>query len=136
MGEVVAVVMLMAVIATTSILALGASTKQTLDSEKTVADALYDRGAQIQELLSVIQQNIKPDKIILEVFNYGPKDIVLETVLVDGKKTTYLLRDSYGYSFVNNTIPQRKIMMLETNTVGGSVQLITDTQNLIDIKIL
>ncbi|MEW6043991.1 MAG: hypothetical protein AB1608_06975 [Thermoproteota archaeon] len=135
-GEVVAVIMLMAVIATTSMLALGASSKQTLDSEKTVAGALNDKGAQIQELLSVIQQNVQPTKIRLEVFNYGLKDIVLEAVLVDGKKTTYLLSDSYGQAFANNTIPQRKIMVLEANTVGGSVQLITDTQNLIDIKIL
>lgn len=135
-GEVVAVIILMAVIATTSILALGASSKQTLDGEKTVADALHDKGAQIQELLSVIQQNIHPDKIKLEVFNYGLKDIVIEAVLVDGKKTTYVLHDSYGQAFTNNTIPQRKIMVLEANGVGGSVQLITDTQNLIEIKIL
>lgn len=135
-GEVVAAIMLMAVIATASILALGASSKQMLDSEKTVADALHDKGAQIQELLSVIQQDIQSDRIRLEVFNYGLKDIVLEAVLVDGKKTTYLLHDGNGQAFANNTIPQRKIMVLETDGVGGSVQLITDTQNLIELKIL
>ncbi|HWP78350.1 MAG: hypothetical protein AB1299_02800 [Thermoproteota archaeon] len=135
-GEVVAVIILMAVIATTSILALGASSKQTLDSEKTVADALHDKGAQIQELLSVIQQDVQPDRIRLEVLNYGLKDIVLEVVLVDGKKTTYLLHDNNGQAFANNTIPQGKIMVLEIGGVGGSVQLITDTQNLIELKIL
>lgn len=135
-GEVVAVIILMAVIATMSILALGASSRQTLDSEKTVADALHDKGAQIQELLSVIQQDVQLGKIRLEVFNYGLKDIVLEAVLVDGKKTTYLLYDSNGHAFTNNTIPQRKIMVLETDDVGRSVQLITNTQNLIELKIL
>jgi hypothetical protein len=135
-GEVVAVIILMAVIATTSILALGASSKQTLDSEKTVADALHDKGAQIQELLSVIQQDVQPDRIRLEVLNYGLKDMVLEVVLVDGKKTTYLLHDNNGQAFANNTIPQGKIMVLEIGGVGGSVQLITDTQNLIELKIL
>lgn len=134
-GEVVAVIMLMAVIATASILALGASSKQMMGNQKTVADALHDKGAQIQELLSVLQQKVQPSKIRLEVFNYGLKDIVLQAVLVDGKNTTYLLYDGNGKTFVNNTIPQRKIMILETNDAGGSVQLITNTQNLIDIKI-
>ncbi|MFN3654206.1 MAG: hypothetical protein ACK4TO_02635 [Candidatus Nitrosotenuis sp.] len=131
-----AIIVLMGVIATTSILALGASSKQMLDSEKTVADALHEKGAQIQELLSVIQQNVQPDKIKLEIFNYGLKDIVLKAVLVDGKKTMYLLHDSNGQVFANNTIPQRKIMVLETYGIGDSVQLITDTQNLIELKIL
>jgi hypothetical protein len=133
-GEVVAVIMLMTVITTTSLVALGASSKHMLQSEKTVADALHDKGVQIQELLSVIQQNTHLGKIRLEIFNYGLKEIVLEKVLVDGRETTFALLDDYGRTFPNNTIPQRKIMVLEANAVGTSVQLITDTQNLIDIK--
>lgn len=135
-GEVVAVVLLMAVIATASVLALGAASRQTLDAERTVADAIHDKGSQIQELLSVLQQDTQSDKIRLEIFNYGLRDIVLEAVLVDGKKTDYLLHDGNGQAFANNTVPQRKIMVLETNGVGDSVQLITSTKNLIDIKIM
>lgn len=134
-SEVIATILLMAVIATVSFLALNNSSKQTMENEKTVTEALYEKSTQIQELLSVIGHKTNSGKIQLELFNYGLKEIILDGVFVDGKEASFVLSDGSGVVFVNNTFAQKKIMMLETNMTGRSVQLLTNTKNLIDIKI-
>lgn len=103
-GEVVAAMLLMAVIATVSFLALNNSSNQTMENEKTVTEALYEKSTQIQELISVIGHKTNSGKIQLELFNYGLKEIILDGVFVDGKEASFVLYDGEGIVFANNTL--------------------------------
>ena len=132
-SEVVSSIVLIAVIAAASFLATGTSTKQTIGNERTVSEALQQKGMQIQELVSVIDCKTNPDKIILEMVNYGVKTITIDRVLVDGAESGFAIKHK-GLTLQNNTIPKKAIFVLETNMTGGSVQLITGTGNLINIK--
>jgi flagellin-like protein len=132
-SEVIASILLVATIAVASLLAATTSSKQITESEKTIEEELSNKAAQIQELLGVISAKTASDKISLEIINYGLKEIVLESVLVDGKESGFALKDD-DIIITNNTIPKKRILVLETNTTGNSVQLITDTGNLINIK--
>ena len=134
-SEVVAAMLMLAVIATASFLAVSGSSKQTLENEKTVAEALHEKSTQIQELVSVISQKVQPNKIILEIINYGLKEITIQKVLVDGNESTFAIKNDQGALFTNNTIPKKTILVLEANMMGKSIQLITTTGNLINIKI-
>ncbi len=132
-SEVVASILLVAVVAVASFLAVNTSTKQIAENEKTVEETLSEKGMQIQELLSVISSREVPSKIIIEMINYGIKDIVLDSVHVDGRKSAFILKNG-DVIITNKIIPKKEILILETNTTGSSVQLITDTGNIINIK--
>ena len=133
-SEVVASILLITVIATTSVLATNASSKQIAENEKTVTEALHEKSTQIQELISVISIKTNSNKIILEVLNYGIKEIIIDKVLVDGRESAFILKDG-NLIITHNTIPKKKILVLETNMTGRSIQLITDTENLFNIKL-
>ena len=134
-SEVVAAMLMLTVIATASFLAVSSSSKQTLENEKTIAEALHEKNTQIQELVGVISQKVHPNKIILEIINYGLKEITIQKVLIDGNESTFIIKNDHGTLFTNNTIPKKTILVLEANMVGKSIQLITTTGNLINIKI-
>lgn len=132
-SEVVASILLIAVITTASFLAVTASSKQIMESKTTVSEALHEKGAQIQELVSVITSKADSSKISLEMLNYGMMEITVDDVLVDGKKSAFTIKENGAA--LPNTIPKKKLVVLETNATGNSVQLITGTGNLIEIKI-
>ncbi|MFY9301236.1 MAG: hypothetical protein WAO91_08615 [Candidatus Nitrosotenuis sp.] len=132
-SEIVASILLIAVIATASFLAVTVSSKQIMESKTTVSEALHEKGVQIQELVSVITSKADSKKISLELLNYGMKEIIVDDVFVDGKKSAFVLKEN-GMA-LSDTIPKKKIVVLETNTTGNSVQLVTGTGNLIGIKI-
>ncbi|MGQ0771730.1 MAG: hypothetical protein ACT4NT_03035 [Nitrososphaerota archaeon] len=134
-SEVVAAMLMFTVIATASFLAVSISSKQTLENEKTITEALHEKNTQIQELVSVISQKTQPNKIVLEMINYGLKEITIQKVLVDGNESEFVIKNDHGALFTNNTIPKKTILVLEANMVGKSIQLITTTGNLINIKI-
>ncbi|MGI0004297.1 MAG: hypothetical protein ACREAX_03265 [Candidatus Nitrosotenuis sp.] len=133
-SEIVASILLITVVATVSFLAVNVSTKQITENEKTITEALHEKSTQIQELMSVLSSKTNSNKIILEIINYGMKEITLDSVLVDGTESMFVLKYD-GAIITNKTIPKKKIIVLETNTMGASVQLITNTGNLIGIKI-
>ncbi len=134
-SEVVAAMLMLAVIATASFLAVNGSSKQTLENEKTVAEALHEKSTQVQELISVISKKVQPSKMVLEIINYGLKEITIQKVLVDGNESTFAIMNDHGMLFTNNTIPKKTILVLEADMIGKSIQLITTTGNLINIKI-
>lgn len=134
-SEVVAAVLLVAVVAAASFLAVSSSSKRTMEGEKTVAEALRDRNMQVQELIGIISQRTQPDRVILEIINYGMKEITLEKILVDGKESEFVLKDD-TVVLANKTIPKKKIVVLEANMVGKSVQILTTTGNFVNVKIL
>jgi flagellin-like protein len=132
-SEVVASILLIAVISTASFLAVTASSKQILEKKTTVSEALHEKGTQIQELVSVITSKADSGKISFELLNYGIKEITVDDVLVDGKKSAFTIKENGKNT--SNIIPKKKIIVLETNTTGNSIQLVTGTGNLIGIKI-
>lgn len=133
-SEVVAAVLLVVVVATASFLAASSSSKQTVESSKTVAETLRDKGMRVQELIGVISSKIESDRVVLEIINYGTKDITLEKVLVDGKESEFVLKEG-TVEFVNNTISKKRILVLEASMVGKSIQMLTTTGNFVNIKI-
>lgn len=132
-SEAVSVVLLLAVIATASYFALNGSTKKTTESERSVAETIALKGTQAQELLAVISKNTT-DEIAFEILNYGPKEIVVEMALVDGTPSSFIILDSAGNVFSNNTIPQKEIMRLEMSGAGQSVQIVTGSKNVLSLS--
>lgn len=133
-SEVVASILLIGVVAVASLLAVNTSSKQITESEKTVEGALSQKSMQIQELVSIISSKAVSNKVLVEMINYGLKDIMIADVLVDGRKAGFILKDGDVIVPIN-TIPKKKILVLETNMTGSSVQMITDTGNLININL-
>jgi hypothetical protein len=133
-SEAVTAVLLLAVIATVSYFALGGSIKRTIDNERTITDAISLKGFQVQELISIISTKIT-DTTTLELINYGPNDIIIDKVFLDGNSLPFTVSDSNGDVFLNNTISPKEIMVLQVDGVGNSIQLITDSKNMISIPL-
>lgn len=133
-SEVIAATFLIAVVATTSFLALNGASKKIIETQHSVADALELRGNQIQELLSIISKKSVGNTITVELLNYGLKDIVITEVLVDGTSTSYTLVDSSGANQADKII-RNKILTLQVQKSGQTVQIITDTKNMLKIII-
>lgn len=133
-SEVVAATLLIAVIATASFLALNGASKKTIENQNSVADALEFKGSQIQELLSIISKKSAVNAITVELLNYGLKDIIVIAVLVDGTSSSYTLVDSDGTN-QSDKIIRNKILTLQIPKSGQSVQIITNTKNILKISI-
>jgi hypothetical protein len=133
-SEAVTAVLLLAVIATVSYFALGGSVKRTIDNERTITDAISLKGFQVQELISIISTKIT-DTTTFELINYGPNDIIIDKVFLDGNSLPFTVSDSNGDVFLNNTISPKEIMVLQVDGVGNSIQLITDSKNMISIPL-
>lgn len=133
-GEVIAATLLIAVVATASFLALNGASKKITESQYSVADALELKRMQIQELLSIISKKSVGNTITVELLNYGLKDIVIAEVLVDGDRAPYALVDSSGAN-LDGKIIRSKILELQIQKGGQTVQIITDTKNILKITI-
>ncbi|MBI5146739.1 MAG: hypothetical protein HZA84_05915 [Thaumarchaeota archaeon] len=133
-SEVIAATLLIAVVATASFLALNGASKKTIETQHSVADALELRGNQIQELLSIISKKSVGNTITIELLNYGLKDIIITAVLVDGTSTSYTLVDSSGANQIDKII-RNKILTLQVQKSGQTIQIITDTKNMLKITI-
>lgn len=133
-SEVIAATFLIAVVATASFLALNGASKKILDAQHSVEDALELKGRQIQELLSIISKKSVRDMITVELVNYGLKDIVIAEILVDGVDAPYTLVDSNGVNLTDKII-RNKILTLQVQQNGKTIQIITDTKNLLQITI-
>lgn len=133
-GEVIAATLLIAVVATASFLALNGASKKTIETQHSIADTLELRGSQIQELLSIISKKSVGNTITVELLNYGLKDIIIAEVLVDGMLASYTLVDSSGTN-LDDKIIRNKILILQVQKGGKTIQIITDTKNLLKITI-
>lgn len=133
-SEVISATFLIAVVATASFLALNGASKKILDAQHSVEDALELKGRQIQELLSIISKKSVRDMITVELVNYGLKDIVIAEILVDGVDAPYTLVDSNGVNLTDKII-RNKILTLQVQQNGKTIQIITDTKNLLQITI-
>lgn len=133
-GEVIAATLLIAVVAAASFLALNGASKKITESQYSVADALELKRMQIQELLSIISKKSVGNTIIVELLNYGLKDIIITEVLVDGDRAPYALVDSSGAN-LDGKIIRSKILELQIQKGGQTVQIITDTKNILKITI-
>jgi hypothetical protein len=133
-SEVMATILLIGVVATASFLALNGASKKTIEAQHSVADALELKGRQIQELLSVISKKSTGNTITIEFLNYGLKDIIITDVLVDGIGASYTLVDSSGANLADKII-RNKILTLQVQKRGQTVQIITDTKNIFKITI-
>ena len=133
-SEVIAAIFLIGVVATASFLAIHGASKKTIDAQHSVADALRLKGGQIQELLSVISKKSTGNAITVELLNYGLKDIIITEVLVDGASASYTLVDSSGADLAGKMI-RNKILTLQIQKNGQTVQIITDTKNMLKITI-
>ncbi|WKT57204.1 hypothetical protein QVH35_07115 [Candidatus Nitrosotenuis chungbukensis] len=133
-SEVIAATLLIAVVATASFLAISGASKKTAETQHSVADALELKGRQVQELLSIISKKSAGDTITIELLNYGLKDIIITDVLVDGTGAPYTLVDSSGVN-QDGKIIRNKILALQLQKGGQTVQIITDTKNILKITI-
>ena len=133
-SEVIAVILLIAVIATASFLALNGASKKTIEKQHSVADTLEFKGSQIQELLSIISKKSVGNTTTVELLNYGLKDITITEVLVDGIDSLYTLVDSSGTNQANKII-RKEIFILQIPKSGQTIQIITNTKNILRISI-
>ncbi len=133
-SEVIAATFLIAVVAAASFLALNGASKKILDAQHSVEDALELKGSQVQESLSIISKKSVRDMITVELVNYGLKDIVIAEILVDGVDAPYALVDSNGVNLTDKII-RNKILTLQVKQSGKTIQIITDTKNLLQITI-
>jgi len=133
-SEVIATTLLIAIVATASFLALNGASKKTIETQHSVADALELKGSQIQELLSIISKKSVGNTITVELLNYGLKDIIITEILVDGTAASYALVDSSGTNLVDKII-RNKILTLQVQKNGQTIQIITNTKNMHKIMI-
>lgn len=128
-------VLLLAVVAAVSYLALSGSTQRTVDTQRSVADLIEQKGSQVQELLSVISRDTSANKVTLEIMNYGIKSIIIDKVFLDGTQSPFSLLDSDGSVFFNQTVPPKQIMMLQLSGHGQSIQIVTSSKNVISLPL-
>lgn len=133
-SEVVAATILLAVIAATSFLALNSVSKKITEGQNSVHDTLESKGRQIQEAVSIISKKSAGNAITLELLNYGPRDIAVTEVLVDGAGSPYTITDSDGEDQDNRMIRSR-ILVLHIPKSGQTVHIITDTKNIFRITV-
>ncbi|TBR21258.1 MAG: hypothetical protein EPO63_08845 [Candidatus Nitrosotenuis sp.] len=133
-SEVVAATILLAVIAASSFLALNNASKRIIENQNSIHDALELKGGQIQEAISIISKKSDGDTITVELLNYGLKDIVITEILVDGTSSPYTLVDSSGTSQDSKMIRNRILSLLIPKS-GQTVQIITNTKNMLKITI-
>ncbi|HSA97535.1 MAG TPA: hypothetical protein VLF17_00450 [Candidatus Nitrosotenuis sp.] len=133
-GEVVSATILIAVIAASSFLALNNASKKIIENQYSIHDALESKSSQIQEVISIISKKSVGNAITVELLNYGLKDIVITEVLVDGAGSSYILMDSGGAN-QDNKITRNKILVLQIPKGGQTVQIITDTKNMLKITV-
>jgi hypothetical protein len=131
-SEAVSAVLLLAVIAAASYFALNWSAKNTIANEKSVTDAIELKGHQLQELVSVISAAASSGNTTVELLNYGTDDIVIDKVFIDGTLVSFSLYDSDGNNA--NTLVPREIMTLQLVGLGQSIQIITGSKNIIEVK--
>ena len=133
-SEVVAAIILLTVIAASSFLALNNTSKQIMENQRSVHDTLELKGSQILEAISIISKKSAGNAITVELLNYGLKDIMITEVLVDGIGSSYIIVDSSGAD-QDNRIIRNKILSLQIPKSGQTVQIITNTKNIIKITI-
>lgn len=133
-SEVVATILLIAIITTVSFLTLNGTLKKTIENQNSVSDALELKSGQIKELLSIISKKSIENTIVIELLNYGPKDIIIIQVLVDGTSSSYVLTNSDGAD-QSDKIIRNKILTLKIPKSGQTIQIITDTKNMLKISI-
>lgn len=134
-SEAVSVVILAIVISTSSYYALSNSSQRITDNQRSAIDMMNLKNAQTQELISIISRDVSQETITLEMVNFGTKTIVIDSVFVDSIKYDFVLSNSTGYVFDNNVIPVREIMVLRIFGTGQSIQIITDSKNMIDLPL-
>lgn len=133
-SEVVAATILLAVIAASSFVALNNTSKKITEGQHSVHDALESKSSQIQETISIISKRSTGNAITLELLNYGPRDITVTEVLVDGTGSPYALMDSNG-EVQDSKMIRSRILTLQIPKGGQTVQIITDTKNMFRITI-
>lgn len=133
-SEIVAATIMLAVIATSSFLALNNMSKKIIENQHSVRDMLELRGSQIQETISIISKKSEDEAIAVELLNYGSRDIVITQVMVDGVSSPYTLADSGG-AYQDNKVIRNKILLLQIPKGGQTVQIITSTKNMLKITI-
>jgi flagellin-like protein len=133
-SEVIAVILLIAVIATASFLALNGASKKTIEKQHSVDDMLEFKSSQIQEMLSIISKKSIGNITTVELLNYGLKDITVTEVLVDGIGSSYILVDSSGTNQANKII-RKEILTLQIPKSSQTIQIITNTKNILRISI-
>lgn len=133
-SEVVAATILLAVIAASSFMALNNTSKKIIEGQHSVHDALESKSSQIQEAISVISKKSDGNAITIELLNYGPRDITVTEVLVDGTGSQYTIADSSGEDQGGKMIRNR-ILVMQIPKGGQTVQIITDTKNMFRITV-
>jgi len=133
-SEIVAVTIMLAVIATSSFLALNNTSEKIIENQHSVHDMLELSGSQIQETVSIISKKSESNAIAVELLNYGSKNITVAQVMVDGINAPYTLVDSGG-TYQDNKIIRNKILLLQIPKGGQTVQIITSTKNMLKITI-
>ena len=133
-SEVIAVILLIAVIATASFLALNGASKKTIEKQHSVEDMLESKSSQIQEMLSIISKKSIGNITTVELLNYGLKNITITEVLVDGVGSSYTLVDSSGKN-QDNKIIRKEILTLQIPKGSQTIQIITNTKNMLRISI-
>lgn len=134
-SEAVSVVILAIVISTSSYYALSNSSQRITDNQRSAIDMMNLKNAQTQELISIISRDVSQETITLEMVNFGTKTIVIDSVFVDSIKYDFVLSNSTGYVFDNDVIPVREIMVLRIFGTGQSIQIITDSKNMIALPL-
>jgi len=134
-SEAVSVMILAIVISTSSYYALNNSSQSITDNQRSAIDMMNLKNAQTQELISIISRDVSQETITLEMVNFGTKTIVIDSVFVDAIQYAFVLSNSTGYVFDNNVMPVREIVVLKVFGTGQSIQIITDSKNMIDLPL-
>lgn len=133
-SEAVSAVMLLGVVASVSFLALDGSVTNITDHETAAVGAMEQRGARVQELLSIISQNVLTDQVVVELINYGMYNITISSVFLDGVPSPeFVLLDSAGAN-AGRIIAPKQIVTLKAAGSGKTLQILTLSGNIIALQ--
>jgi len=129
-SEVVAVTLILAAMTAVLGVALVMSNDQILSNKASASEAIDKAKQRVGELVALV--HVEKDSNVMKVtlFNYGKEDITFDKVMVDGSEVAFSIKSPEGSNL--DKVPSKNAAIIEVNTVGSTIQIVTGSGNLFE----
>ncbi|MGI0046536.1 MAG: hypothetical protein ACREBB_05030 [Nitrosotalea sp.] len=114
-------------------LVIAASTNQFGRQQQSASQMLTSSQNKMSESVSFIAGRNMPAGSEVEVVNYGLTSLQVDTIMVDGTKT------SYEMSYINGTrtqfLPVREPVVIDADRQGSQMQLVTSDNSIFEFPL-
>jgi flagellin-like protein len=114
-------------------LVIAASTNQFGKQQQSALQMLTSSQNKMSESVSFIAGRNTPGGSEVEVVNYGMTNLQIDSIMVDGTKTSYTI--SYINGTTTQSLPVREPIVIDADRPGSKMQLVTSNGSIFEFSL-